>query len=471
MKKLIIKIFTLALVVTLPSCSDFGDINTNPNEPTFVGTETLLTSAQRSVSNVVGNYFGVLYVQQMSDITYTEDSRYGATRADYGGWYTGPLANLQKIIALNTNEATRETVLAGGSNDNQIAVARILKAYFFNHIVERWGPLPYSQALKGNEQLLPSYDDESLIYTDLLKELKEAAAQLDGGNILGDIILNGDTNEWKKFANTLRASIAIKISDADAALAKSTFLDAVSSGLITSTVYYDYLAESSNENPWYSYFRTRTDYAISDVMVAFLENTNDPRLSAFADPAKSSGTIVGMPYGLENSTFSPPTVSFPHSENVRGQDRDIPIISISQVHFMMAEAAARGWINDNPATHYNAAITESMHQWGVDNESEINNFLDQPSVKYDAATWKKSIGYQKWVALYGQGWDAWVEWRRLDFPVLKVAETPLNPSEAIPLRNMYPEIEKTLNTANYNAVIAKLNGGDTDGAKLWWDKF
>lgn len=340
MKKLINKIYLLALIAMLPSCGDFGDININPNEPTFVGTETLLTSAQRVVSNVVGGYIGVLYVQHMSDITYTEDSRYGATRADYGGWYTGPLANLQKIINLNTDAATKESVLAGGSNDNQVGVARIMKAYFFNHIVERWGPLPYTKALKGNDELLPSYDDESVIYTDLLKELKEASAQLDGGNIQGDIIFNGDTNEWKKFANTLRASIAIKIADADGTLAKSAFTDAVSAGLISSTVFYDYLAESANENPWYSSFRTRTDYAISDVMVEFLESTNDPRLSAFADPAQSTGTIVGMPYGLENSSFSPPTVSFPHSDNVRGQDKDIPIISISQVHFMMAEAAA-----------------------------------------------------------------------------------------------------------------------------------
>jgi len=331
--------------------------------------------------------------------------------------------------------------------------------------------MPYSKALMGNEILLPAYDDESVIYADLLKELKEAASQLDGGTIAGDIIFSGDTEQWKKFANTLRAAIAIKIADADGNLAKSTFTEAVSAGLIEETAYYDILAESSNENPWYTAFRTRTDYAISDVLVDFLTNTNDPRLSAFADPAKSSGVIVGMPYGLENSTFSPPTVSYPHSENVRGQDKDIPIISMAQIHFMMAEAVARGWMTGSAETHYNAAITSSMNAWGVNNISEINTFLAQPGVKYDAANWKKSIGTQKWVALYGQGYDAWTEWRRLDFPVLKIAEAPLNPSEKIPLRFMYPETEITLNMVNYNAAISKLTGGDTDGAKLWWDKF
>ncbi|MBK8516391.1 MAG: SusD/RagB family nutrient-binding outer membrane lipoprotein [Saprospiraceae bacterium] len=471
MKKLINKLYILTVVLFLGSCGDFGGINTNPNAPVFVGTETLLTGAQQSVSDVVGSYFGELFVQHMSDITYTEDSRYGATRLDFGGWYAGPLANLQKIINLNVSSDTKDRVLSGGSNVNQIGVARIMKAYFFNHIVERWGPLPYSQALKGSDQLLPGYDDESAIYADIIKELKEAAAQLDGGTIKGDIIFKGDTKLWKTFANTLRAQIAIKIADADATLAKATFTDAVNSGLITSTAFYDYLAESANENPWYSRFRTRTDFAISDVFVNFLTSTSDPRLASFADPAKSSGKIVGMPYGLENSSISPPTVSFPHTDNVRGQDKDIPIISMSQVNFMMAEAVARGWITGNAETHYNNAITASMNYWKITNATVISTFLAQPSVKYDAANWKKSIATQMWVSLYDQGYDAWREWRRLDFPKLKVAQAPLNPSEAIPLRNMYPETEKTLNTANYNAVIGKLTGGDTDGAKLWWDKF
>jgi hypothetical protein len=458
-------------VAILSSCSEFGDININPNEPTFVGTKTLLTGALRSIAGVVGSPDGVLFVQHMSEITYTENSRYGAIREDYGRWYTGPLANLQKIIQLNSDEVTRASHVSGGSNQNQIGVARIMKAYFFNHAVERWGPLPYSKALKGNEILLPAYDDESIIYSDLLKELREAALQLDGGHIEGDIIFGGDTEQWKKFANTLRASIAMKIADADGNLAKSTFTDAIKAGLIHETVHYDFLPESNNENPWFSAFRTRTDYAVSDVIVDFLTGTNDPRLEAFADPAKSSGIIVGMPYGLENSTVSPPTVSYPHSDNVRGQDKDVPIISIAQVHFMMAEAVARGWITGNAETHYNAAITASMNAWGIDNSTEINNFLAQSSVKYNTSNWKKSIGTQKWVALFGQGFDAWTEWRRLDFPILKIAEAPLNPSEKIPVRFMYPETEVTLNAANYNAVVAKMNGGDTDGAKLWWDKF
>lgn len=465
----IFKGLLLTSIVLTVGCDKFDDININPNEPTFVGSETLLTSAQRSVGSVVGSAVPVLYVQHMSDITYTESSRYGSSRGDFNGFYTGPLANLQKIISLNSDEATKGDVLSGGSNSNQIGVARIMKAYFMNHLVERWGPVPYSTALQGNENLLPKYDDEAAIYADLFKELKEGAAMLDGATIKGDILLGGDTNRWKEFSNALRAVIALRLADVDPSTAQSEFTSAVNSGIGTGSYMYDYLGEAANENPWFARFRTRTDYAISDVFVDYLTSTADPRISSFADPAASTGTIVGMPYGLENSDWMPTDVSFPHSTYVKAQDVDIPIISEAQMHFMLAEAAARGWTSDDAVAHYENGIRASMLQWDITDESAIEAFLQGSDVQYDASNWKKSIGMQKWVALYGQGYEAWAEWRRLDYPQLTPAEAPLNPSEDIPVRFMYPETENTLNGANLQAAISMLGGDDNDGVKLYWD--
>ena len=300
MKLYIKSIYMFLVVGLLASCGDFGDLNVNPNEPTKVGTETLLTSAQRSTSGIVGNVTTMLYVQHMSDITYTENSRYQGVIADFNGWYNGPLANLQLIIDLNSDPETASDVLSGGSNNNQIAAARIMKAFYFDHLVQRWGAVPYSEALKGVEDFSPAYDSEQSIYADIMKELNEAAGQLGDGIIFGDILFDGDTNKWKKFANTLRASIALRLSDVDGAM-KGEFTSALSSGIFTETVSYDYLEEAANQNPWFSRFVTRTDYAISDVLVDYLLETNDARLYSFADPAEESGVITAMPYGLENS--------------------------------------------------------------------------------------------------------------------------------------------------------------------------
>jgi hypothetical protein len=469
MKLYIKSIYMFLVVGLLASCGDFGDLNVNPNEPTKVGTETLLTSAQRSTANIVGNVTTMLYVQHMSDITYTESSRYQGVLADFNSWYNGPLANLQLIIELNSDAETAGDVLSGGSNNNQIAVARIMKAYYYDHLVQRWGAIPYSQALKGVENFTPAYDSEQSIYADLVKELSEAAGQLSGGSVGGDILFGGDTGEWKKFANTLRANIALRLSDVDGSM-KDQFTSALSSGIFTATVSYDYLEEAANQNPWFARFITRTDFAISDVLVDYLLETNDARLFSYADPAEESGVITAMPYGLENSEVTPSAVSFPNTQYMRQQGADIPIFSLAQIEFMLAEAAAIGWISDDAETHYNAGITASMNQWGIEDAEAIAKFIEQANVAYDASNWKQSIGMQRWVALYNQGYAAWESWRKLDFPVLSPAQAPLNPSEDVPVRFMYGDAEAILNGPSYEAAVSA-NGGSSDGIKLYWDVF
>ncbi|MEL6591700.1 MAG: SusD/RagB family nutrient-binding outer membrane lipoprotein, partial [Bacteroidota bacterium] len=118
------------LVLFSTSCGDFGDINIDPNNTTSVAPEVLLSSALRSVASVEGAAIGALYSQHMAETQYSDASRYLDVNFDFNGWYTGPLADLNHIIELNTDEATAADALVSGSNANQIAVARILKAYF-----------------------------------------------------------------------------------------------------------------------------------------------------------------------------------------------------------------------------------------------------------------------------------------------------------------------------------------------------
>jgi len=129
----------IAAAIMMGSCDDFGNINTDPNNPSVAKTELLFTNAQTSVSDVVGAFTGTLYVQYFAETQYNEDSRYQTPSFDYTGWYTGPLKDLNTIIDLNTDPATAEDVQTGGSNANQIAAARIMKVYFFQMIADRWG--------------------------------------------------------------------------------------------------------------------------------------------------------------------------------------------------------------------------------------------------------------------------------------------------------------------------------------------
>ncbi len=462
----------------LSACGEFDDLNVDPNNPVSVQTGTLITSAERSISDAIGSSLGALYAQHISDIIYTEGGRYQSILADFSGWYSGPLQNLQTVIDLNSDPATSTAAAASGSNANQIAAARILKAYFFHFLTDRWGALPYSEALKARGGIYaPKYDSQEAIYTDLLKELREAVAQIDGGaGVKGDIIFDGDMDSWKRFANTIRMNLAIRMADVNNGKAQTEFNDAIAAGVIESNVFYPYLGEANNENPWFSSFRTRTDFAISENLANYMKGVNDPRLAKFADPtlnsvAAGNPVIVGMPYGVTNPISLPPDVSYPNSSYVKCQDCPLPIYTLAQVNFAKAEAAARGWIGTNAEDHFKAAIQASWDQWGVDyTAADLDAYYNQPEVKWNTASWKTSLANQKWIGLFIQGYEMWAEWRRLDAPQLVVPAEPLNPSAGIPLRNIYPTSEASLNGVNYAAAVSQfLGGNDSDGVKLWWD--
>ncbi len=470
--------FALAGLMLLSiSCSDFGDINVDPNRSTSVGTSTLLTGAMRTMGDVVGRENEVLYVQHMSETQYTEDSRYQTTSYNFNGWYTGPLAKLQHIIDLNTDEATKLDALSGGSNANQIAVARILKAYFFHFLTDRWGPIPYSQALTGGKEtgtFTPAYDSQKDIYYSLFDELDAAVKQMDGGaGVNGDFIFDGDMDAWKSFANSLRMVMALRIADVDEAKAKAEYAAAKAGGVISESVMYPYLPAAANQNIWFADFITRTDYAISSTLVDYMQPLGDPRLDSYADPAPNFGDVRGMPYGVSNAiagSIPNPDISFPNSTYVRAQDAPIGIITLAQILFCEAEAAQRGWTSENAGDLYTAAIRASMAQWGVTDETAINDFLAQGDVAWSASKGAELIGTQKWVALYLQGVEAWSEWRRTGYPALTPAPDALNNSGEIPRRHGYPTTERDLNETNYDAAIANLLGGPDDlDTKLWWD--
>jgi hypothetical protein len=118
------------------------------------------------------------------------------------------------------------------------------------------------------------------------------------------------------------------------------------------------------------------------------------------------------------------------------------------------------------ADHYNNAIRASVSFWGS-TDAEATAYLAQSTVAYNTAAgdWKQKIGLQKWLALYNRGWDAWIEWRRLDAPNLVA---PADALSDIPVRFTYPVDEQNINTASYNAAVSAI-GGDKVSTPLWWD--
>lgn len=475
MKKYFLNIFIVAALLSVATaCGDnFGTMNISPNSPSNPNTASILTGAIRSVGAAVTGIQPGLYVQHFGDVTYIEDSRYKTVNFDYNGFYAGPLMNLQFIIQQNTDAATKSNAAATGSNANQIATARILKAYFFQFLTDRWGDISYSEALKASGNFSPKFDKQQDIYNDLFKEWKEAAAQFDAGKtVQGDILLGGNIARWKKFANSLRAIAALRLSKVDPAKGKTEFAAAVADGLLASNadnVKYTYLAEANNEHPLYNNYITtnRKDFAVSSTFVDYLTKVSDPRLPAIADK-NIQGAYKGVPYGVFPPTWKAQDVSLAATA-MRQQNSSVNVLTYAQVLFAQAEAAQLGWISGSAKTFYEAGIKASMEQWGVYTIDAYTKYIAQPDVAFTSTKAIEQIATQRWIALFYQNSEAWAEWRRTGFPVLKPAEKPLNGGTDIPRRMAYPTTEPTLNKTNYQALIAS-QGADDQYTRVWWDK-
>jgi hypothetical protein len=479
MKK-ILTIIVAGLVIT--SCNKFKDININPTQITLASTRALFTNSMQQMSslmhgNTAASRLPALYIQHIAEGPYPGPSLYNDRNLAFGAWYTGPLFDLQTII--NYNNDDRPEAIGNGSKNNQIAVARIMKAYYYLNLTDRYGDIPYSQALKGNEAFSPVYDKQQDIYTDLFKELTEAVAQINEteAKVVGDVILNGNMAGWKRFANTLRMVMALRLSKADPAKGKTEYAAAVTSGVISSNsenIMYKYVAgDPNNYNPWYNNYSVslRNDYAISKTMTDYMSPKNDPRLPVYAE-VLAGNEIKGLPYG-RNVAVNIPAAYSRIGSYFRDQGAPVAIFTYAQVLFMKAEAAKIGYTSGGDVEaklHYEDAIKASWQQFGVFDQAAYVVYISLPDVAYDPAAGYRKIMTEKWVHAYlNHSWEAWNDWRRTGFPILTPAVDGID-ARGIPLRLGYPSTESALNKENYNAAVTSLGGKDDNYGKMWWLK-
>ena len=494
MKTIKYNILALSLLTALSfmtSCSDFGTENVNPNAATTPVTSALLTEAITGVppttatgallDGVAGRLTVLapetrLFAQYWSQTQYPENSLYSTTFADWNRYYAVTLQDLQTIIDYNNDPATKAYVAQFGSNNNQLAIARILKAYMFWVTTDRWGDIPYFDALKKDTQV--KYDAQQAIYTDLFKELKEASAQFDGGTVFsGDIIYAGSAAKWKKFANSMRMLMALRLSKVDPATGKTEFAAAYAdaAGYISTNAdnaLVQFTEANQFRNPDNALFDGRDDYGVSDVLVNKLKDLSDPRLPVYAAPITDGG-YSGLPYGLNRNLLIQYTGANEFSRpgtKILAKTEPGFIITASQMLLAKAEASVRGWITDDAKTAYNAAIQASWEQYGVYDATKFTAYTTSAKVAPTTADFLAKIGDQRWIALYPNGTEAWIEWRRTGYPDLKPTPYAVNESKQIPRRYGYPNTEPTLNTAAYNEAIAKLPNGDKTSSPVWWDK-
>ncbi len=481
-QKIIPLIFLVSMGFFAGSCTEeFEAINTNPNNPEAVSPSLLLPNA---IQVVVDRYWGhstryerlnidgaMCWVQHIARNIYINsegDSYEVPVTISSGTWenvYRNSLVNFESVLELAGPEGKY-------SNRNFEGIALTMKAFSFSFLTDIYGPIPYSQALKGAtvERInSPVYNEMEDIYASLLNDLKLANEKLSvtGPRVTGDIMFNGDILRWKKFANSLRLKLANRQAAKKPSESRAIMQEIISNPtqfpIFTSNSDFAQLVHSNligSRNKMFDVFSTRSDWNISTTLVNKLLELKDPRISAYA-LLTSGGIYAGLPNGLTDEAAATYVASTIGPRFLDSQAPSI-LMTYSEMLFVLAEAAFDGDIIGNASQYFERAIQASFDQNKV--------VLPGDYIANLGMLTKESIMTQKWIALFGQGVEAWTEYRRTGFPVMP-APNPraiFSNNGVLPTRLEYPLSEYSLNMDNVAQGVQLLGGEDNMRTKLWW---
>ncbi len=479
------KILFILLVFVVASCSkDFEEMNTNTKSPVAVSGETLFTNAQKNLADQlasvnVNTNIWKLWARYITETTYVDEANYDIVNRTQPGnafrtYYRNILRDLQESAVI-MEEATFAAPEDIAAKANRLAIIEILNVFAYQRLVDMFGDIPYTEALKVDETTIPKYDDAEGIYSDLFSRLNTAIAGLDVANgSFGsqDVYYGGDVAMWKKFANSLKLKMAITVADVSSLNSKAAAEAAVTDGVITDASENGtlvYLGASPNTNPLYLDLVAsgRHDFVATADIIDTMKFYVDPRMDLYYDLAPGATAQLGGAYGYSNAydlySHLTATIEEPTFESM--------LISVEEVEFYLAEAIERGWaVGGTAEDHYNAGITASIIYWGGD-AAAATAYLADANVAYTTAPgadWKEKIGIQSWLASFNRGFIGYTTMRRLDFHTFPQPPQARTDDGSTPVRYTYPIDEQTLNGANLDAAAAAI-GGDNMLTKLFWD--
>ncbi len=484
MKKILFILVLAAFAFT--ACDDFDVSNLNPDVAQSIDNnpELLLTGVERdAINRMVGASWseGNLMAQYGARIVFTS--------FDLFDW--GDQSGHWDRLYLSIRDAkVLEDIAVSNANPSYEAVSLILQSWMFQILTDMWGDIPFtesSQALGEEPVFGPAYDFQGDIYDKLLADLEQANTLLEGANlpaIKGDIIFGGDLEKWRKFANSLRLRVAMRLSEVNPGKAESEIAAVfnnpgkypIMAGNEDNAALV-YLSSFPNANPITEANRYRVgsynEYRISETLEGVLRDYNDPRLDFFADPtansvAEGNPMISGMQNGIVDGPayeykggdafLSKFNIEFFHFSPNANEGR---LMIFSELAFIMAEAAQRGWIDADAGEWYDMGVTANFDYWNVEMP---DNYLTE-SAPYDGTL--EIIGNQKYIALFYTDFQGFIEYKRTGFPTT-IAPGPDAFFSEYPSRFEYPSKEQALNASSRQSAIDR-QGPDEITTPVWWE--
>lgn len=464
MKNTLILVFT---AIVLSGCTeDFATLNTNGNEPETASGALLLPTVifdladlsvnqQFAFGNTIGQYTANYEFNDIDLFRWTSDDRF---------W--GIYSTLQDVADIEQFGTETE-------DPNYEAVALILRSYGFSILTDTYGDVPYSQATRAQEGVFnPAYDTQEDIYAGLLADLERAASLIDeSATITGDILYGGNMNYWKRFANSLRLRLLLRSSNVqDNATAMSTIVSDPDQFPVFENneqhAVYQYSGSLPDLSP-YSVGRGRAyDFYLgipTTHIIGLLTENNDPRLAVWFDPQIGTTEFVGTAPGqLLGDVGRPDEFASKNAAFFDVANRiSSAFLTASEVQFILAEAAEKGLVSGSAGDYYAAAVRLSFAEWDL---PVPENYLE---ITAPYATDTEVLAEQKWLALYRNPLQGWLNWKRTGLPSFIAAGPGTVNNGQVPVRLMYPALEQSVNAVNYTTAAARI-GGDNINQRVWW---
>lgn len=500
----------------------FEEYNTDPFGPdkeemkgdnALVGSliynmQQVLVQGQQNNSQMIDHMIGSEYGGHIACIAQWGNSGNFYTYDVRVGWKGQPFDVMMPQIYTNFFAIARDTDESGVVYN----WAQLLRVYGTFLLTSIYGPMPYTQIQDG--MMSVPYDSEQDLFNALFADLDEAingltpiAVSGEDTSILAeyDVVYNADFTKWVKFANTLKLRMAMRISNADAALAQAKAEEAVSHplGVMTSSADAAWSSFNDGMNP---YYRAEVEWnggeiRLSANVTSYLGGYNDPRLAKYAKAAEytdAEGTpvgIVGVRNGIYQSQYTMSEYQKFSKTAIAANDK-LLIMSAAEAFFLRAEGALKGWTMGGEAKDlYEQGVAVSMEERSV----QIGDYLSSEAVPADyvdpynssrnisAVTdvtpmWQdgsneenlERILVQKWIASFPNGWERWADFRRTGYPKMFPVVNNRNSDGVTTERGMrrlpYSEAEYNTNPTNIAAAVGLLDGADTGATELWWTK-
>ncbi|MDA3892368.1 MAG: SusD/RagB family nutrient-binding outer membrane lipoprotein [Salinivirgaceae bacterium] len=468
MKKYLILFTILTGLFSMTSCDDFLDVNKDPNNPVEVTPDLVLPVGLNFTARLQGEDRGVNHLGNMIMFNYgeaygfswyDEEFKYLVTSTFYDGIFDDTYEDCLKQYA--NLEGLGEGYIAYG------AIAKIMKAYHFQMLVDLYGNVPYSEALLRGGNPTPSYDDAETIYQDLMAQLILAIEELTAAEEsaveilpdIDDIVFGGDLTAWKQFANSLKLRLVTRAQSTFDAATILAEIDAEGSGFITSDVGITpgYLQEEDKQN--YQWDELGSDFSgnatlsfqatcATQYVLDLLTTTNDPRISFIYEEPESGHLGVNQGDDNNDQSLSQDKVSNAGPGILKGFDMAQIIMTLAEVKFNLAELALVAGDESAAAEYYNEGVKASFDYLGA---GDASGYLSQglQNVTFLASTEKlDAIMTQKWIALNGiDAIQSWFDYSRTSHPdALPISSTASTADR--PVRLAYPSSEVTGNISN-----------------------